>query len=87
MTFIIGADIEAKDQNGDTPLTLACQNNHLEVIKLLLEKGLLPLLLATSLNTCYTLESVTIMDVVLHSYTFFHFFVEELTVNNVFHDS
>ncbi len=73
MTFIIGADIEAKDQDGDTPLTLACQKNHLDVIKLLLEKGLLSLLLATILNTCYKLESVTIMDVVLHSYTLFPF--------------
>ncbi len=34
-----GADINARDEHGHTPLMLACRNCHLEVVKLLLESG------------------------------------------------
>jgi len=34
-----GADINAKDNNGWTPLIEAAQEDHLEIVTLLLEKG------------------------------------------------
>ena len=34
-----GAAIEAKQKNDETPLYIAFQNGHLEVVKLLLENG------------------------------------------------
>jgi hypothetical protein len=34
-----GADINGRDEYGNTPLMLACRNCHLEVVKLLLESG------------------------------------------------
>lgn len=34
-----GADINARDEHGHTPLMLACRNCHLEVVKLLLKSG------------------------------------------------
>jgi len=34
-----GADVNAKDKTGDTPLTLAAANGHLETVALLLERG------------------------------------------------
>ena len=37
--FQAGADANESDQDGDTPLTLAIENNHEAVVKLLLENG------------------------------------------------
>ena len=37
--FQAGADVNVSDQDGDTPLTLAIENNHETVVKLLLENG------------------------------------------------
>ena len=34
-----GADLNATDQDGDTPLTLARENNHEDVVKILQENG------------------------------------------------
>lgn len=34
-----GADINARDEYGNTPLMLACRNCHLDVVKFLLESG------------------------------------------------
>ena len=34
-----GAAVDAKNEDGDTPLTLACQEGHVEVAQLLLERG------------------------------------------------
>jgi hypothetical protein len=34
-----GADVHAKDNDGWTPLHIACMNGHAEVVKALLEKG------------------------------------------------
>jgi hypothetical protein len=34
-----GADLHAKNNNGNTPLLLACKNGHAEVVEALLEKG------------------------------------------------
>ena len=34
-----GADVESKDQYGQTPLSWAAENGHEAVVKLLLEKG------------------------------------------------
>lgn len=34
-----GADVTAKDENGDTPLHLACFKNHVETTELLLNEG------------------------------------------------
>jgi len=34
-----GADVEAKDNNGNTPLHLAVWSNHIETAKLLIERG------------------------------------------------
>ena len=41
--FTIGADTEAKNNNGMTPLMWACQNGYKEVSALLLEHGEVPL--------------------------------------------
>ena len=37
--FQAGADVNVSDQDGDTPLTLAIENNYETVVKLLLENG------------------------------------------------
>jgi ankyrin repeat protein len=34
-----GADVQSKDNSGDTPLSMAARNRHQAVMKLLLEKG------------------------------------------------
>lgn len=33
------ADIDVKDENGRTPLHLACMNKHFEIAKILIENG------------------------------------------------
>ena len=37
--FQAGADVNESDQDGDTPLTLAIENNYETVVRLLLENG------------------------------------------------
>ena len=50
--FTIGADPQAKDNNGCTPLMLACSNGHNEVTALLLEHGELPLYILLKCLEC-----------------------------------
>lgn len=35
----IGADVNARDHDGETPLSLAAHEGHIEMVKLLLDRG------------------------------------------------